>query len=1485
MAKRVNKPAVAALTLGLMVVLTAVGVLLVKSIPSRDVTPMVKSAEQAFAKQDYKGALTLYQTAYSRSLDIRWLVEAGKAAQELGDAGMAFQMWQTALVKDPSHAEARQCYVALWIDLIEMNDWHAPGDTASRVFEYSDALLAAQPEDLNGRLARGISSLAMRADKPELEAKGLEDLQKALVLRPDDERVLTVLGQYYLDVKKPAQAQKLYEGVIQNQKDNPVGYLLLGRLLLGQASTDPAKTDLAIQQLTKAVELSKDPAKPLVVLSQAYQAKKDTAKADDLLTKALQADPDSFDAYMYRSILLLSMEKPKDALKVAQDWLDKPRISQGFKANRYRSQRIRILLQAATASVVLASPGKESDKPNEEMLKQAERHLAEIDNEAGKNLPQALMVRADIQRLRGQNVHAIKMLEQADTAFNAQNPDVKLRLAELYRVEGNLGAAQKALATLSQLVPTYARAHYLQAVIAWQLNNRGEALSHLDKGLGLEPNDKDMLQLKRLIFQTMGSHERDIANIDKILGPGGTSVADKLQQAQRKLLDDRPEEAVALFREILAVEPAHPMVLRVMLQKLIQDGKQDEARQLFEKAKAAGTNPRIRDLEFLFAASLSPEQREEKILELIKTEPDPAVRNTQMYIYYLSRQKYDEAQKAVDALESAEPGTDRIIRMQFSLALARQDWNRAQKFVDLASQRDLDGADGGFLRAQMAMRQGDWAKAQSELEQALSRFPSHLNGWVWLAEAYMHTNQFDRAKDVLLHKALEINPTKGEAYKDLAYIAQQQAEQADYRTYMEKAIQYLPNDPWVVERGVAMRELDKPDEMIAARRKMLDTAPNDTENLVRLALLLERKSQYKEAGDLLSRAMSAAPKNLQIAWTAASFWQRQKDADRAEKIMVDVEQAAQGEDKAAADMLLGELYLQQGKADKAEQSYSVAAKISSNPQVKVQLADFYRSTGRIQDAGNVLRQAVQAADNDKKAQAQIRQKLVEFLLQSQKLTDAAAEIEAYHKALPDDSTYLLMRGTLLMMQGQTKEAVTALSDFLQKDRNSAVGLFHRGVLYLAMNSLSQAIEDLQAAKAASPTGFNFEHRMALAQALEANRQPDRAVTELASILQAYPVQDFRPSQAVAKALAGLYQRMGRALDFEALAEMIIAQVPDDWSWPMELGKFEEASGNLPKAIKGYATAVQASHGNPDALDNLLRVQLAAKQYDQVIDFVEKQMPEPVRVGPAKSRLAEAYFRKGQQDKARALYKQALQEASQSFAASMMVLRNVSQTLSPEESTEMLRQQLAAKPDDVPTKFLLTLVFTDSGKYDEAIPLSDQLLAAAKTDDDRKLVLRQRGSLLYQAGKFDEAAKAYEQMLTLVPGDSDTLNNLAYVFAENLNRPAEALPYARRAVELNPRNPDLLDTLGWVQYLGGDMDAAVGTLVAALQVAPNNVPARYHVGMVYKKKSDLNQAKREFEHAQNVIKDNPKDVMSRMFEQRVAKELSELAGPGGNVAGK
>ena len=57
-----------------------------------------------------------------------------------------------------------------------------------------------------------------------------------------------------------------------------------------------------------------------------------------------------------------------------------------------------------------------------------------------------------------------------------------------------------------------------------------------------------------------------------------------------------------------------------------------------------------------------------------------------------------------------------------------------------------------------------------------------------------------------------------------------------------------------------------------------------------------------------------------------------------------------------------------------------------------------------------------------------------------------------------------------------------------------------------------------------------------------------------------------------------------------------------------------------------------------------------------------------------------------------------------------------------------------------------------------------------------------------------------KLLEIQPDAGQILNNVAYIMAEHLKQPQEALQYAERAANARPNDPNVLDTLGWVHFL-------------------------------------------------------------------------------------
>lgn len=87
-----------------------------------------------------------------------------------------------------------------------------------------------------------------------------------------------------------------------------------------------------------------------------------------------------------------------------------------------------------------------------------------------------------------------------------------------------------------------------------------------------------------------------------------------------------------------------------------------------------------------------------------------------------------------------------------------------------------------------------------------------------------------------------------------------------------------------------------------------------------------------------------------------------------------------------------------------------------------------------------------------------------------------------------------------------------------------------------------------------------------------------------------------------------------------------------------------------------------------------------------------------------------------------------------------------------------------------------------------------------------------------------------EMLRLQPDSALALNALGYSLTNLTDRHEEALELIRRALELQPQDPAILDSMGWVHYRLGDPRTALGYLQDAFERFPDHEVAA-HLGEV------------------------------------------------------
>jgi len=155
----------------------------------------------------------------------------------------------------------------------------------------------------------------------------------------------------------------------------------------------------------------------------------------------------------------------------------------------------------------------------------------------------------------------------------------------------------------------------------------------------------------------------------------------------------------------------------------------------------------------------------------------------------------------------------------------------------------------------------------------------------------------------------------------------------------------------------------------------------------------------------------------------------------------------------------------------------------------------------------------------------------------------------------------------------------------------------------------------------------------------------------------------------------------------------------------------------------------------------------------------------------------------------------------------------------------------------------------SGRTDEAIEHLDAILKGSQSNGSLVRIYLTKGELLRAARRYEQAMEVFNTALEIVPGNNDllysralvaeklgridiletdiksilktepnnahALNALGFTLADQTERYEEAYAYLKRAIEINPDDPAIIDSWGWIHYRMGDYEKAIVLLRTAL----------------------------------------------------------------------
>ncbi len=117
------------------------------------------------------------------------------------------------------------------------------------------------------------------------------------------------------------------------------------------------------------------------------------------------------------------------------------------------------------------------------------------------------------------------------------------------------------------------------------------------------------------------------------------------------------------------------------------------------------------------------------------------------------------------------------------------------------------------------------------------------------------------------------------------------------------------------------------------------------------------------------------------------------------------------------------------------------------------------------------------------------------------------------------------------------------------------------------------------------------------------------------------------------------------------------------------------------------------------------------------------------------------------------------------------------------------------------------------RHDEALDEYDRVVAYRPDDQEVHLG---RAALLLQMDRLNDAIAQYRHAVKRWPDSAITLNALGYTLADRTENYAEAAKLIRKALDIAPDSPAILDSWGWVLFRQGESEEALGILESAFE---------------------------------------------------------------------
>jgi tetratricopeptide (TPR) repeat protein len=626
--------------------------------------------------------------------------------------------------------------------------------------------------------------------------------------------------------------------------------------------------------------------------------------------------------------------------------------------------------------------------------------------------------------------------------------------------------------------------------------------------------------------------------------------------------------------------------------------------------------------------------------------------------------------------------------------------------------------------------------------------------------------------------------------------------------------------------GILYQEQGQAAKAYPLLKQQAERQPDDKEVLLKLALTALAGGNLGDARDAAQRVLDGEPGHEEALMVLVGSALDQNAISETRDLIQSSRQ--KDRDRPGYHLALGALDLRQADPAHAEGEFKAALALDPQSEgARTALAYLYWSRNDLAAADQAFKAAADAAPLN----SPMRLRYADFKLRTGAVAEAKTILEEITSKFPD---YLPPHTALMKIacqQHRDEDCATRVQDVLGRDSANFDALFQEGLLGLDKDDAARAIRAfgylannyalnpqvryqlarayLLYAKTATPVNSRNAIDTAersLTDAVKVDAHFDPAVLALAEIkIQKgspvaavdllVPLTKDRPQLALAHyLLASAYLAQQKRDEALAVYRQMMELFPKDPQPPFIIGTALLAQGQRSEAQASLEKSLGISEDYLPAVERLVDLDIADQQYATAMDRVQKRIDHDSTRALLWSIRAKIYL------------------AQRDFT----------------HAEEDLLKSIELDPKVEPNYLLLAQLYVASRQPERAI----EKLTAFTKDNKDVAALMQLGTIHESLNHHADARDAYEKVLSVNANFTPALNNLAVVYSEHLGQLDTAYNLAKKATELAPNEPHMVDTLGWILFKKGRYSNALQELEASASKLPESPAIQFHLGMTH-----------------------------------------------------